>query len=139
MLVPLYCCSSVRPRQNQGEKALARAIRVGLWCHPVVKTWLAARRSLGERKKLRSFRLGLERDVKAPMSKEDFWIVFEAQGLIDQGYKPEAIRLGLTHKLKTEKPQEWFDLAPEEINGLIDRLQCSQQNFHRWLRRLKLI
>ncbi len=121
------------------EKALARAIWVGLDRHPVVQLWLAARRSLGDRKELRRFRLSLERGVKKTMSKEDFWVVFEAQGLIDDGHKPEAIRKTLIEKLKTEESQECFDLAPEEINGLIDRLDCSQQNFHRWLRRLKLI
>ncbi len=58
--------------QANYEKALMRVYRVGLSDHPVVQEWLAARRSLGERKKLRSFRLGLERDVKETMSKEDF-------------------------------------------------------------------
>lgn len=121
------------------EKALARAIRVGLSDHPVVQTWLAARRSLGDREELRRFRLGLERGVKKTMSKEDFWIVFEAQGFIDQGHGPEAIHRALIDKLKTENPQEWFDLSPEETKQLADRLDCSQQNFHRWLRRLKLV
>ncbi len=125
--------------QANYEKARDRAIRVGLWGHPVVKTWLSARRSLGEREELRRFRRGLELGVKKTMSKEDFWIVFEAQGLLDQGHGPGAIHAALIEMLKTEKEQEWFDLTPEEINELIKRLNCTQQNFHRWLQRLKVI
>ena len=88
---------------------------------------------------MRRFRLGLERDVKKTMSKEDFWIIFEARDLIKQGYGPEAIHMALIEKLNAEKPPEWYDLATEEIEGLIDRLQCSRQNFFQWLQRLKLI
>lgn len=125
--------------QDIYEEAITRAVRAGLWQHPVVREWLAARRSLGDWEELRRFRLGLERGVKKPMLKEDFWIAFEAQGLIARGKGPEAIHTALIDKLKSdEKPQEWFDLRPEEIERLIDRLQCSRQNFHRWLKRLKI-
>lgn len=127
------------------ERALTRAVQAGLWRHPVVRAWLAARRSLGDRQALRRFRRGLERGVKKPMSKGDFWIAFEAHDLINQRRGPEAIRKALIKKLKDPKPEdrkkweEYFDLAPKEIARLIRRLEYSRQNFHQRLKRLKLI
>ena len=125
--------------QARYKKAIMRTVRAELWHHPIVRAWLAARRSLGDWEELRRFRLGLEHGVKTPMSKDDFWVAFEAHDLIDRGDGPEAIRAALIDKLKSEKPQEWFDLNPGEIARLIGRLDCSRQNFHQWLRRLKII
>lgn len=125
--------------QDRYTKSLRRAARAGLWGHPILREWLAARRSLGDWDELRRFRLGLEHGVGKPMLKADFWLAFEAPALIKRGGGPEAIRIALIDKLKSEEPQEWFDLSPSEIARLIDRLDCSRQNFHQWLRRLKLI
>lgn len=127
------------------ERAITRAVRARLWQHPVVREWLAARRSLGDWEGLRHFRLGLESGVTKTMSKADFWIAFEARDLIDQGDGPEAMREALIKKLKDPKSkgrkkwEEYFDLAPTDIERLIDRLEGSRQNFHQWLKRLRLI
>ena len=125
--------------QARYEKAQKRAIRGELCGHPIVRAWLAARRSLGDWDELRRLRLRLESGVDKPMSKADFWIVVEAQNFIDRGDGPEAVRRALIKKLKSETPLEWFDLSSEEIERLLDRLDCSRQNFHRWLKRLGII
>ena len=131
--------------QDEYEKALTRAVRAGLWQHPVVREWLAARRSLGDWEGLRRFRLGLERGVDKPMLKADFWLAFAAQGLIDDGHEPEDIRKVLIEKLKDpgskdrEKWEKYFDLTPKDIERLIARLGRSRQNFYQWRQRLSLI
>ena len=131
--------------QTRYEKALIKAIRAKLWNHPIVRAWFAARRSLGDWDELRRYRLKLETGVDKPMSKEDFWLAFEAHDLIDDGHKPEAIRKILIKKLKDPEPEDWdkwrdyFDLRPKDVERLIARLQQhSQQNFHKWLKHLKL-
>lgn len=131
--------------QDTYEKALTRAVRAGLWQHPVVREWLAARRSLGDWDELRRFRKRLEYNVKKPMLKADFWLAFEAQDLIDHGHEPEAIRKALIEKLKHPGPKDrkkwrdYFDLRPEDVERLIARLGHSRQNFYQWLQRLRLI
>lgn len=128
------------------KTSLRRAARAGLWGHPILRAWLTARRSLGDWDELRRFRLGLESGVEKPMSKADFWLAFEAQGLIDDdGHGPEVIRKALIEKLKDPEPEdlkkwrEYFDLRPEDVERLIARLEHSRQNFHKWLKRLRLI
>ena len=86
--------------EDRYEKALTRAVRAGLWQHPIVREWLAARRSLGDWDELRRFRKGLERGVTKTMSKADFWLAFVAADLIKNGHEPEAIRKALIEKLK---------------------------------------
>ena len=116
-----------------------------------MRAWLSARRSLGERDDLRGLRMGLERGVKGPLSKEDFWIAFMARECMEGkeesgalgkkrpalGKKPEAIRRALIRELLFGQPAPWFDLSPAEARRLRERLKATpRQNFHRWLRRL---
>ena len=127
------------------KRAITRAVRAGLWQHPVVREWLAARRSLGDWEGLRRFRLCLESGVTKTMSKADFWLAFEAGDLIDDGMRPKAICKILIDKLKDPEPEDlkkwrdYFDLRPEDVESLIARLGHSRQNFYQWLKRLRLI
>ena len=129
------------------DKAIGRAIRAGQFEHPLVREWISERRSLGERTALRKYRLGLERGVKKGMSKEDFFVAFEAGGFIQKKYKvdegrrnPEAIRRSIINKLLISKPEHWFDLSDSEIEKLRARLKdMPRQNFHRLLRRLHVL
>jgi len=131
--------------QERYEDALTLAVRAELWQHPVVREWLAARRSLRDRDELRRFRQKLETGVKKPVSKEDFWLTFEVQDLIKNGQKPKAICKILIDKLKDPEPEDlkkwrdYFDLRPEDVESLIARLGHSRQNFYQWLKRLRLI
>lgn len=149
--------------QTRYNTSLRRAAWAGLWGHPILRAWLTARRSMGDWEELRRFRLGLETGVDKPMSKEDFWLAFElqrlrpepvptghAQDLIDNEHRPkanrpEAIRKVLIDKLKDPEPEDlkrwrdYFDLHPEDVESLIARLEHSRQNFHKWLKRLRLI
>ena len=124
------------------EKDVGRAIRAGLINHPDVRAWISSQRSLGEWDALRQFRLGLEHGAKKTLSKQDFWIKFEAMPLAEQGKKPEQIHRLLRHKLKYPKPEDrkkwedWIGLSHKEIEELADRLDCTRQNFHRLLKRL---
>lgn len=126
------------------EKAVVRAIRAGLINHPDVRAWISAQRSLGEWDALRRFRLGLERGTRKMLSKQDFWIKFEAVPLTEQGKTPEQIHRSLRHKLKFPKPEDrkkredWIGLNRKEIEDLADRLDCTRQNFHRLLVRLRI-
>ena len=131
--------------QTRYNTSLRRAAWAGLWGHPILRAWLTARRSMGDWEELRRFRLGLERGVDKPMSKEDFWLAFERQRLIDDEHEPETIRKILIDNLKDPEPEDlerwrdYFDLHPEDIKSLITRLERSRQNFHKWLKRLRLI
>ena len=122
------------------EKAIGRAIRLGLLEFPDVKLWLADRRSLGERDILRKVKKGLETGTSRPLSKEGFWVKYHAIRLYEKGRKPEEIRRNLINKLQLEMPEHWFDLTAEECSRLRDRLKRStRQNFHEWLKRLGVI
>ena len=131
--------------QTRYNTSLRRAAWAGLWGHPILRAWLTARRSMGDWEELRRFRLGLERGVDKPMSKEDFWLAFERQRLIDDEHEPETIRKILIDNLKDPEPEDlerwrdYFDLHPEDIKSLVTRLERSRQNFHKWLKRLRLI
>jgi hypothetical protein len=124
------------------EKTVGRAIRAGLLDHPDVRAWISTQRSLGEWDALRQFRLSLECGTKKTISKQDFWIKFEAYPLSEQGKKPEQIRRLLLHKLRFSTPKdrkkwkEWIGLNRKELEELAERLDCTRQNFHRLLKRL---
>ncbi len=130
----------------QYEKAIGRAIRAGQFEHPLVREWISERRSLGERDALRKFRMGLEGGAKRTMSKQNFWVAFEAGNLAHpedaakKGERPEAILRALIRKLSISQPASWFDLNDAEIAKLRARLKdMPRQNFHRLLRRLHVI
>lgn len=135
------------------DRLIGRAIRAGLSKkHPYVREWLAGRRSLGEWDKLRKYRAGLERGVKRPMSKRDFWVVFHATPHIEKGKGYEEVRRALINELELVPPETWdeppdaegdpdkvwFGLTPGDIKGLGVRLRTSRTNFRKWLRRLGL-
>ena len=130
------------------ERAVGRAIRAERFGNPYVQAWMAGRRSLRDWTALRKYRLGLERGVKKEISKEDFFVAFEAGGLIEwcrqnpqrKKYKPEAIRRSIINKLLISKPEHWFDLSESEAKKLRTRLKgMSRQNFHKLLRRLHVL
>ncbi len=122
------------------DRIVGKAIRADLTEHPFVQAWLAEKRSFGERDDLRRLRLGHERRVKRPMSKENFYIVFHSRDLVEKGNGPEEIRRKLRRNLRLSEPEPWFDMSKEEAKQLLQRLtDMTRQGFHDRLKRLGLI
>ncbi len=129
------------------DKAVGRAIRAGLLEHPIVRNWIAERRSLGDRDILRRYKdQRLERGVKGGISKEDLWLLYESHDLINgkRGYK--AIRKALINRITVadEKAlrrwKEEFGFEGNELKILRARLkQTSLQNFRKWCKRLGIL
>ena len=113
------------------EKAMIRAIRVGLTDHPAVKEWIAVHCALGDRKALRRAQSGVEKGVKRPMTRVNLWLANESRPLRDQGKEPEAIRRTLINELGDAN---FWDLPVKDARKLRDRLKgMSRQGFHKLL------
>ena len=136
-----------RADDAQYEKAIGKAIRQERFDIPQVRAWIAARRSLGDRKTLRRYKdQRLERGVKGGISKEDLWLLYESHDLINgkRGYK--AIRQALINRITVadEKAlrrwKEEFGFKDDELKKLRARLKhTSLQNFRKWCKRLGIL
>ena len=109
------------------ERAVVRAIRAGLVNHPLVRDWIAARRSVGDYDALRRLRRGFEAGMSPEIDAADCWIALEAHDLIERGLSVEGVRRKLVVKAAR---------APKEIKQVVLRRIRSKQNLHRRLAEL---
>ena len=121
------------------ETAVKEAIRAGVLDHPVVEHWLEAKRSLGDWVWLRQFRSGLEKGVRRPWSNVNTLLSYEAATLLEEKRMSYTeVRWALLKKLgqPNYKPPDWLDISEAELEKMKRRLKTSNQNFHKWLRRV---
>ena len=121
------------------EIAVVSASRVGVSDHPVVTEWLATKRVFGERQWLRRCGKGLEKGVKPTLSNIDTLLSYEAATLLDEKRMSYTeVRWMLLKKLSQPdyKPPDWLDISEAELEEMTQRLKTSNQNFHKWLRRV---
>ncbi|MBT3990521.1 MAG: hypothetical protein HOE97_08385 [Rhodospirillaceae bacterium] len=119
-------------------RAVIKAMNADLLDHPLVRNWITNLKIFGEWDELRRFkRKRLEKEVKRPPSKEDFWLRFEAQSLLDEGIGPQKIRQLLLRKLRLNKVPEWFDISSSDRQKLIKYIKdLTRQGFSQKLKRL---
>ena len=107
------------------EKAMIRAIRVGLIDHPAVQEFIHTRRSIGSWAALRRARSGVEKGVRA-MSAEDVYL------------RHDIVKLVEDYEQKHGKP-----LSQSHARRLLiarGRLpKATRQNFHKLVKRLQLL
>jgi len=130
------------------DRSIGKAVRAGIIKHPIVRDWLAARRSLGDREILRNrFRANrVERGVDGPMREEDFWVTIEGKLQAENKKGPEAIRRSLVHKLRygildvefiSDTPPLQFNMTAHDREQLAKRLEAmSRSGFYKLLKRL---
>lgn len=120
------------------ENAIGKAINAGLLDHPLVRDWISNQRNFGEWDILRRFkRVRLEKGVKHPPTKEEFWVRFEAQSLSDEGKGPQEIRRILIRKLWNNNVPDFFGYTKPELKKLRKHLAgMSRQGFRQKLIRL---
>lgn len=126
------------------EKAIGKCIRAGLIDHPIVREWLAGRRSLGEKAWLRRFRMALERGVRPPMAKADFWLICEATPRIAAGEPLTFIQQALYREVRftaasVRERYEALGMTDDDLREIAKRLKTKRQTFHEWLARLDLL
>lgn len=131
---------AVETAESDFDKALGQAIRANLLMHPLVKMWLTNQRTFGEWDNLRRFkRLGLERGVKRPIAKADFWLLMqicaeiEKQGLNlekvpEVHFQWQNLRRSLLRKLRLDKHCDLPQLDRKKLTARLEKM--SRQRFH---------
>ncbi|MGH6627026.1 MAG: hypothetical protein ACRECD_10885 [Burkholderiaceae bacterium] len=77
--------------QEEFEKAMVNAIRLGLADHPMVRAWIVTQRGLGARDTLRRARSGVEAGVKRPLGLGELGVIYVTVTLAQLGQSPADV------------------------------------------------